>query len=73
MGHKSIKLIYYRQNEKKRSETYLKVEHALTISDTETVDRNYSVLERDNLELRGLVDSLAKQLQNLESRIKIFN
>ena len=57
----------------KRSETYLKVEYALTISDTETVDRNYSTLQNDNLELRGIVDSLAKQLQNLESRIKIFN
>ncbi len=73
MGHKSIKLVYYRQNEKKRSETYLKVEHALTISDTEAVDKNYSFLEKDNLELRGIVDSLAKQLQNLETRIKIFN
>ena len=69
MGHKSLKLIYYRQNEKKRSETYLKVEHALTISDIETIDRNYSSLERDNLELRGMIDSLSKQLRNLEIRI----
>jgi hypothetical protein len=73
IGHKSIKMIYYRQTEKKRSETYLKVEHSLTISDTENIDRNYSALEKDNLELRGIVDSLSKQLQNLEARIKIFN
>lgn len=73
MGHKNLKLTYYRQNQKKRSETYLSVEHALTISDTEAIDKNYSALQKDNLELRGMVDSLAKQLQNLESRIKIFN
>ncbi len=71
MGHKSIKLIYYRQNEKKRSETYLTIEHALIISDTETVDRNYSTLQKDNLELRGIVDNLSRQLQNLEKKIGV--
>ena len=34
MGHKSLKLLYYRQNDKVRSKTYLDVEHSITISDT---------------------------------------
>lgn len=69
MGHKSIKLMYYRQNEKTRSQTYLDIEHVLTITDTEKIDQNYSNLQKDNLELRGIVDSLSKQLRDLEKRI----
>lgn len=69
MGHKSIKLVYYRQNEKKRNQTYLDVEHALTITDTEKIDNDYSEIQRDNQKLRGIVDSLSRQLQNLERRI----
>ena len=73
MGHKSLKLVYYRQNDKSRAETYLWIEHALTIADTEKVDRDYSELQKDNLELRGIVDSISKQLRNLEKRIDIKN
>ena len=69
MGHKSLKLVYYRQNVKARAKTYLDVEHALTIADTEKIDQNYSELQKDNLELRGVVDSISKQLRNLENRI----
>ena len=69
MGHKSLKLVYYRQNAKARAETYLGIEHALTIADTEKIDENYSELQKDNLELRGIVDGLSKQLRNLEKRI----
>jgi hypothetical protein len=69
LGHKSIKLVYYRQNEKKRNQTYLDVEHALTITDTEKIDNDYSEIQRDNQKLRGIVDSLSRQLQNLERRI----
>ena len=71
MGHKSLKLVYYRQNANARARTYLDVEHALTITDTETIDENYSEMQKDNLELRGIVDSLSKQLRNLEKRIEI--
>jgi len=71
MGHKSLKLVYYRQNEKTRSRTYLDVEHALTVADTEKIDENYSDMQKDNLELRGIVDSLSKQLRNLEKRIEM--
>jgi len=69
MGHKSLKLVYYRQNAKKRQKTYLDVEHALTISETEKIDENYSELQRDNLELRGIVDNLSRQFSDLEKRI----
>ena len=70
MGHKSLKLVYYRQNEKAHAKTYLEVEHSLTISDTEKIDQNYTEIQKDNLELRGIVDSLSKQLRNLEKRIE---
>jgi len=70
MGHKSLKLVYYRQNAKARAQTYLGVEHAITISDTEKIDQNYSEIQQDNLELRGIVDNLSKQLRNLEKRIE---
>jgi len=71
MGHKSLKLVYYRQNDKERSETYLKIEHCLIIANTEKLDQNYSEMQRDNQELRGIVDSLSRQLQNLERRIEV--
>ncbi|QMU53778.1 MAG: tyrosine-type recombinase/integrase [Nitrosopumilus sp.] len=71
MGHKSLKLVYYRQNDKVRAKTYLDVEYAITISDTEKIDRNYSNMQKDNSELRGIVDSLSKQLRNLEKRIEL--
>ena len=71
MGHKSLKLVYYRQNDKARSRTYLDIEHALTIADTEKIDENFSEMQKDNLELRGIVDSLSKQLRNLEKRIEM--
>ena len=70
MGHKSLKLVYYRQNEKARAEIYLGIEHALTIADTEKIDQNYSELQKDSLELRGIVDNLSKQLRKLEERIQ---
>jgi len=71
MGHKSLRLLYYRQNDKVRARTYLDVEHAVTISDTEKIDRNYSDMQKDNQELRGIVDALSRQLQNLERRIEV--
>jgi len=70
-GHKSLKLVYYRQNDKVRSETYQRIEHCLTIADTEKLDQNYSEMQRDNQELRSIVDSLSMQLQNLEKRIRV--
>lgn len=54
-----------------RAKTYLDVEHALTIAETEKIDQNYSDMQRDNSELRGIVDNLSRQLQSLERRIGV--
>jgi len=35
------------------------------------MENNYSELQKDNQELRGIIDSLSKQLQNLERKIEI--
>jgi len=48
----------------------LDVEHALTIAETEKLDENYNQMQKDNQELRGIVDSLSRQLQNLEKKIE---
>jgi len=71
MGHKSLKLVYYRQNEKARAQTYLDVEHSLTIAETEKIDQNFTLIQKENQELRGIVDNLSRQLQNLERRIEV--
>lgn len=71
MGHKSLKLVYYRQNEKARAQTYLDVEHSLTIAETEKIDQNFTLIQKENHELRGIVDNLSRQLQNLEKRIGV--
>ena len=71
MGHKSLKLVYYRQNDKVRAKTYLDIEYAVTISDSEKIDRDYSDMQNDNSELRGIVDSLSRQLRSLEKRIEL--
>ena len=70
MGHKSLKLMYYRQNEKARAQIYQDVEHALTIAETEKLDQNYTQIQKENHELRGIIDNLSRQLQNLEKRIE---
>ncbi|MCH7969033.1 MAG: tyrosine-type recombinase/integrase [Thaumarchaeota archaeon] len=71
MGHQSLKLVYYRQSDKARTQIYRDIEHAVTIADTEKIDQNYSELQKDNLELRGIVDNLSRQLTNLEKRIEV--
>ena len=71
MGHKSLKLEYYRQNEKTRAQIYQDIEHSLTIAETEKLDQNYAQIQRENQELRGIVDNLSRQLQNLEKRIGV--
>jgi len=73
MGHKSIKLLYYRQNAKKRLKTYLDVEHALTIAETEHIERNYSELQLDNQQLREQLNSLGAKFRDLEKRFEVLN
>jgi hypothetical protein len=45
----------------------------VTISATEKIDRNYSDMQKDNSELRGIVDSLSRQINSLERKIEINN
>jgi len=52
MGHKSYKLKYYRQNHEKRQKVYRSIEHALVISDTETIEKNLAQIQDSELELR---------------------
>ena len=63
MGHKSLKLVYYRQNDKVRAKTYLDIEYAVKVSDSEKIDRDYSDMQNDNSELRGIINSLSRQLK----------
>lgn len=61
MGHKSLKLIYFRANHQAREKTYLKIEHALTIADTEKVEKTLAQ-QRDRVqELTELVRETRQQ------------
>ena len=73
MGHKSLKLLYYRQNDDVRAKTYRDIEYSVTISDSTIMNRNYSEVQKDNSELRGIVEALSKQLRDLERKIEIKN
>jgi len=63
MGHKSIKLTYFRQNAKDRLKTYLEVEPSLTISDFTKVE---ATMEDLKTELASMKLELEKQKQRLE-------
>lgn len=60
MGHKSIKLGYYRQNNEARLKTYLEVEPALTISD-------YTKVEKTMQALAEKCEMLEKKLARFEN------
>jgi len=66
----NLEMHFIWKHDKARAETYQNIEHSLTIADTEKLDQNYSDMQRDNQELRGIVDNLSRQLQNLERRIE---
>jgi integrase len=63
MGHKSLKLMYYRQNAKDRLKTYLEVEPALTVSDFTIVE---STIEDLKTEMASMKIELEKQRQKIE-------
>lgn len=65
MGHKSVKLTYYRQNDKARSKTYLSVEHAITIADTEKIDKNFTEIQEKNQDMQKQIDDLRSLLNNI--------
>lgn len=60
LGHKSIKIVYYRQNSKNRLKTYLEVEPALTISDFTKVE---TTMEELKIELISVKLELEKVKQ----------
>ncbi len=61
MGHKSLKMIYYRQNHQKREKTYRGIEHVLTISDTEVIEKNLAQIQDSEQELRELVKEMRQE------------
>ena len=65
MGHKSIRLRYYKQNDKKRLEHYRKVEPALTISDFAKVEKNIEQVTENYQEMK-------QQLKNLQEQFNIL-
>lgn len=71
MGHTSLKLVYYRQNDEQRAKIYREIEPTLTISDTEKIEKSFEILQEENRDLRKIVDGLSIQLKNLEKRIEI--
>jgi len=70
MGHASVKLLYYRQDDKARSQTYQQIEYAVTIADTEKFDQNITETREENQELRKQFDGFSRQLKNMEKRIE---
>lgn len=64
VGHKSVKLMYYRQNAKDRLKTYLEVESTLTVSDLTTVEATVE-------ELQAKVVSMEIELEKQKQRIEI--
>jgi len=67
LGHKSIKIVYYRQNSKNRLKTYLEVEPALTISDFTKVE---ATMEELKVELISVKLELEKVKQWKETSDK---
>jgi len=70
MGHKSVKLLYYRQNDKSRSQTYKQIEHAVTIADTEKFDQNIIETQENYQEVLKVIDGFSRQLRNMEKKIE---
>ena len=71
MGHKSLKLVYFRQTQKDRLKTYLEVEPALTVSDFGKVEETIDDMKA---KIRTLQEELekVKQWQEInESFVKI--
>jgi len=64
--------VYYRQNKNARAKTYLGIEHAITIADTEQIDENYAGLQEDNKDLQAQLSSLQKTVAGLVSQIKEY-
>lgn len=69
MGHKSLKLVYYRQNSKNRLKTYLEIEPHLVISDFSQVQKNIDSLEQ-RLKEAEIQLAMAKQYRETKLNFK---
>jgi integrase len=67
MGHKSIKLVYYKQNSKNRLKTYLEVDPHLVISDFSQVQKTIESLEQ-GLKEAQIQLAMAKQYQEAKGK-----
>jgi len=65
LGHTSVRLRYYKQNDRKRLEHYRKVEPALTISDFTKVEKNIEQVTENYQEMK-------EQLKNLQEQFNIL-
>ena len=59
MGHKSLKLVYFRQNNLERLKTYKQVEPSLTISDFIKVEQSMD-------EMQTQIESLTLELEKVK-------
>ena len=73
MGHKSLKILYYRQHAQKRLEVYREIEYALTISDTEEIEKQLVETKEKNQELKTEFVALRQKMQYLEKRYETNN
>lgn len=71
MGHKSLKILYYRQHPQKRLETYREIERVLTISDTEGLEKQLAETKEENQEIKSEFVALRQKMQYLEKRYEL--
>lgn len=66
MGHKSLRLGYFRQHHENRERLYLQVEHALTIADTDKVDKVLAHQQEDLQDLRVEYKDVKKENRDIK-------
>lgn len=71
MGHKSVKLMYFRQNAKDRLKTYLEVELAVTVSDFTRVENTMEDLRSELASVKLELEIQKKRIERTEKYEKI--
>lgn len=61
MGHKNLKMIYYKKNDEQRRKSYLKIESYLTISDTERIKSENQKLKEEKSYLERNIPILVEE------------
>ena len=70
MGHKSLKLVYFKQNSQDRLKTYLKIEPNLTISDNSHVETTIDDMQETIRVLQTELDKV-KQLKFMSEKYNV--